>query len=398
MRPFEWNLETLMVVGAGQFSRLGEVVKPHGKRAVLVTGQHAARKHGWIDAAKASLKKAGVECFVYEGVQSNPRTVQVDAAAKVARDNRCDVVIGLGGGSVMDASKLVAAVALSGRKAADYLQGCESGAWKELLPIEKALPIVEVATTAATGAEGNTVAVITNPEAKEKCVVWGPAILPKAAIVDAEFTTTMPPDVTAGGAVDIISHVLESYLAGTDKADVQDRMTEGLMHIVMDYTGRAIKNGKDIEARENLSWASTLALCQISNAGRGTDAWPLHFIQHCAAAYCDFHHGQGIAFLMPAYLNFVKTRRPDRLAKLGKRLFNAQGADAADQFTEKFSAWLKDIGLDKGLSDFGITESQFKTIAADVVRLYGPGDGTLPGDEIGPLSTSDIVGILKAAL
>lgn len=394
MRPFEWNLETRMVFGTGEFARLGEVVKPYGNKAILVTMQKVAKKLGWIDQAKASLAKAGVECVVYDGIQSNPRTVQVDEAATLARESGCDVVIGMGGGSGMDAAKLVAAAALSGQSAADYLQGCASGAWQQLLPIEKALPIVEVATTAATGAEGNTVAVITNPETKEKCIVYGPAILPKAAIVDPQFTFTMPSDVTAGGAVDIISHVLESYLAGTDKADVQDRMTEGLMHIVMDYAERAIKDGEDITARENLSWASTLALCQVSNVGRGVDAWPLHFIQHCAAAYCDFHHGQGIALLMPAYFGFIKKRRPDRLAKLGQRLY---GADSADVFIDKFGAWISQLGLTKRLSDYGITEDQFDKIAEDATRLYGPGDGTLPGDEIGPLAKSDIVAILKGS-
>ena len=398
MRPFEWNLETKLVFGTGEFARLGEIVKPHGRSAVLVTTQRASVEFGWIDQAKASLEGAGVDCVVYSGIQSNPRSTQVDDAARLARENECDVVIGLGGGSAMDAAKLVAAVALSGRSAADYLQCCASGSWQELLPVEKALPIVEVATTAATGAEGNTVAVITNPNEKEKCVVWGPALLPKAAVIDPEFTTTVPPKLTASGAVDIISHVLESYLAGTAEADVQDRMTEGLMHIVMDYTGRAIKDGNDIEARQNLSWASTLALCQVSNVGRGVDAWPLHFIQHCVAAYCDFHHGEGIAVLMPAYFKFIKTRRPDRLGKLGARLFGAQGPNAADVFIEEFSGWIKDVGMTERLSGFGIAKEQLGAIAEDVARLYGPGDGTLPADEIGSMSKQDIIRILDDAL
>ena len=397
MRAFEWNLETKLVFGSGEYARLGEIVKPLGKKAILVTMQKIAEEQGWIKDGSESLEKSGVECVPYAGIQSNPRTTQVDEAVALAKENGCDVVIGVGGGSAMDAAKLIAGAALSDHKAANYLQGCASGAWQQLLPIEKTLPIVEVATTAATGAEGNTVAVITNPDTKEKCIVYGPAILPKAAIIDPKLTTSMPPTITAGGGVDIISHVLESYLAGTDKADVQDRLTEGLMHIVMDYTKPAMENGDDINARENLAWASTLALCQISNVGRGVQAWPLHFIQHCAAAYCDFHHGQGIATLMPAYFQFLKSRRPDRLAKLGTRLFGAQGKDAADGFITRFSEWLRALGMDRSLSEFGISKDQLETIAEDATRLYGPGDGTLPGDEIGPFSKSDIVQILEAA-
>jgi len=254
---------TQLMFGTGTLSRLGETVRAYGQKALLVTGGGSVRRTGTYDRAVDSLHAAGVELAECNGVEPNPRLSTVARGADIARREGCDVVVALGGGSAMDAAKVMAA--------AVYYQGelwemFPHGQSRRKLPTQ-ALPIVTVPTLAATGSEMNGGAVITEEESKIKSFVVAPCLYPKAAIVDPELTVSVPAEQTAYGICDLITHVTESYFNGIDGTPLQDRFAESVILTAMEWGPKALADGHDIEARTQVQWASVVALNGWAQAG-----------------------------------------------------------------------------------------------------------------------------------
>ena len=317
MLPFDFQLPTEIYFGPGKINNLGKYLKPVGKKALVVTGKSSMRRLGMLDRVTELLKKAGIESVVFEGIEPNPRHTTCDKAAALARDEGCDFVIGLGGGSAMDAAKGIAITAMTGYSIWDYVY---AGPDKPQRRIETALPIVCIPTIAATGSEADSGGIISNWETHEKTGIWGPALFPAVSIVDPELTTTCPPDYTADGGVDIITHVIESYFTSMAEAYLQDRLTEAVIKTVMKYLPRAIKDGSDIEARTHLSWSSTIALSGLVNSGRGGH-YPLHALEHVVSAHYDISHGRGLALLLPALMDYTVSARPEKFIEMGENIF-----------------------------------------------------------------------------
>jgi alcohol dehydrogenase YqhD (iron-dependent ADH family) len=396
MLNFVLHTPTKIHFGKGTVGKTGEIVKSYAQKVLLVTGRTATKKTGALDKVLDSLKSAGVEAVLFDRVEPNPRAATVDEGAALARKEQCRLIIGLGGGSAMDAAKAIATAALSGRPIADYIRGSKAGLWKTLLPVKEALPIVAIPTLAATGSEANNTAVITNWETKEKSGISGPGLFPKEAILDPELTYTVPANYTADGAVDMFTHLYEGYMTGDEQANVQDEITEGLMRNAVRYAKQAIDFPQDDEARSHLLWTSTLALLGIANAGRG-GSFPVHQMEHPLSAYYDISHGRGLAILTPAYFRqIVKADRPHRLARLGRKVFNVTQENdelAAEETIQAVVRWFKEINAFDTLANVGVRREDLRVMAEEAVRIGGRGEGFIPGTR--PLYTEDVLRIYE---
>lgn len=393
---FEFYNPTRLVFGAGSLSRLGEVAREHGKRALLVTGGGSVKKNGVYDRAVASLKAAGVAVSECSGVEPNPRITSVARGADIARKESCEVVIALGGGSTMDAAKVMAAAVLYDGDPWDLI-GHGQDDW--VIPA-RALPIITVPTLAATGSEMNNGAVISNQETKVKSFVAADCLFPKAALVDPELTLSVPQDQTAYGVCDIITHVTEGYFNGVDGTPIQDRFAEGVIINAMEWGAKAVADGRDLEARAQVQWASIVALNGFVQAGVNMLP-PVHMIEHALSAHHDITHGAGLAVVNPAWMRFAARHRPERFAQFAQRVFglSPEGRDDLSLGLEGIDAYLdflRSIGCPTRLSELGIGEELFAQYAADAVLVLHDQEGNLLGRP--PLSRADIIEVLRSAL
>ncbi len=392
----EFQNPTRLIFGAGGLKKLGEVTSTWGKKALIVTGGGSVKRNGTFDRAVESLKAAGIDYAECSGVEPNPRISSVRRGAETARKEGCDVVIALGGGSAMDASKVMAA--------AFYYDG---DPWDMILHGQprphvpsKALPVITVPTLAATGSEMNMGAVISNEETQEKSFVMSPCLYPKTALVDPELTLTVPKDQTAYGVCDLITHVTEGYFNGVDGTPIQDRFAEGVILTAMEWGPKAIADGNDLEARAQVQWASIVALNGWVNAGTNGGS-PVHMIEHTLSAYHDITHAAGLAVINPSWMRFAARHRAEKFVQFAERVFGlkAKGSDDLDcalEGIDRFEEFLKSIGCPTHLSELKIDDSQFKRYAQDTLRVMHDADGKLFGRP--PMSEEDIIAVLRAAL
>ncbi len=393
---FEYHNPTRIIFGAGSLSRLGEVTSAYGKKALMVTGGGSVKRNGIFDRAVASLKNAGIPIAECAGVEPNPRIASVARGAKIAREHDCDVVIALGGGSTMDASKVIAAAVLYDGDPWDMIgHGQEN--WH--IPTE-ALPIITVPTLAATGSEMNCGAVISNDETKVKSFVQAPCLFPKVALVDPELTLTVPKDQTAYGVCDIITHVMEAYFNGVDGTPIQDRFAEGVIINTVEWGHKAVSDGDDLEARSQVQWASIVALNGWVNTGTRYTP-PMHMIEHALSAHHDITHGAGLAIVGPAWMRFAAKHRPERFAQFAQRVFGLppegkDGTTLAMEGIDAYARFLREIGCPARLSDLGIGDALFEQYAKDAALVVHDDKGNLLGRP--PMSKEDIVSVLRAAL
>lgn len=394
---FDFQNPTKVCFGAGTLARLGELAKEFGTHAMIVTGGGSVRRSGVFDKAVASLKAAGIAVSECEGVEPNPRITSVRKGADIVRKNGCDLVIALGGGSVMDASKVIAAAALYDGDAWDLIA---HGQENRVIPT-KALPVITVPTLAATGSETNSGAVISNDETKVKSFTSAPCLFPKVAVVDPELTLSVPKDQTAYGVCDLITHVMESYFNGIDGTPIQDGFAETVIRTAIEWGPKAVANGNDIAARTQVQWAALVALNGWVQVGTQYKV-PMHMIEHALSAHHNITHGAGLAIVGPAWMRFAARHRPERFAQYARTVFGiaADGKDAATLAEEgiaAYQAFLSSIGCPLHLSDVGITdESLFPRYATDAGLVAHDADGNLLSRP--PMTVADIVGVLHAAL
>lgn len=393
---FEYHNPTRLVFGTGSLSRLGEMASQYGKRVLLVTGGGSVKRNGTFDQAVKYLKEAGMTIFECEGVEPNPRITSVKRGAATARDNACDLIVALGGGSVMDAAKVMAAAVLYDGEPWDMII---HGQPEPHIP-SKALPLITVPTLAATGSEMNCGAVISNEETKEKSFVLADCLYPRVALLDPELTVTVPKDQTAYGVCDLITHITESYFNGDGDTPIQDRFAEGAILTAMEYGPKAIADGKDLNARSQLQWAATVALNGWIQSGSGSVGYPVHMIEHTVSAYHDVTHGAGLAILNPSWMRFTAQKHPAKFVQFAERIFGltANGPDdlqCALAGIDRFEAFLQSIGCPTRLSEVDIDEQLIETYARETLRIINDGDGRLPART--PMTEADIVSVLKAA-
>ncbi len=394
---FEFNNPTRLIFGASALSRLGEVVKAHGNKALIVTGSGSVKRNGTFARAVSSLRDAGVSFVECSGVEPNPRITTVRRGADIARKEGCDVIVALGGGSTMDAAKVIAAAVLYDGDPWDMIF---HGQENVHVPTQ-ALPVITVPTLAATGSEMNCGAVISNKETSEKSFVQTPCLYPKVAVMDPELTLSVPKDQTAYGVCDLITHVTETYFNSTDNTPIQDRFAEGVILVAMEYGPKAIADGGDLEARTQIQWAATLALNGWVSTGAGGMGFPVHMIEHTVSAYHDITHAAGLAIINPSWMRFAAKANPRKFVQFAERIFGlkATGPDDLDcalAGVDRFEEFLKSIGCPTRFSELGIGGKLVETYASETLRIMNDGKGNLPG--VPSMTHEDIVNVLRAAL
>lgn len=393
---FEFQNPTRILFGAGNLSRLGDVVREYGKKALLVTGGGSVKRSGVLAKAVASLAAAGIEIAECDGIEPNPRITSVARGAAIARKEGCDVIVAIGGGSVMDASKVISAAALyDGDPWNMILHG-----QKDVYVPTEALPVITVPTIAATGSEANCGAVITNEESTVKSFIQIPLLYPKVAVMDPELTVSVPANQTAYGICDLITHVTESYFNGIDNTPIQDRLAEGVILTAMEWGPKAIANGNDVEARAQVMWAASVAL--IGWAQVGTNApYPVHMMEHTVSAYHDITHAAGLSVINPAWMRFAVKSNTAKFVQFAERIFGLKARsnsdlDCAMEGIDRFEQFLRSIGCPTRFSELGIGDDLFETYARDTLKIIHDENGRLFGRP--PMSVEDMVGVFRAAM
>ncbi|SYZ72750.1 putative NADH-dependent butanol dehydrogenase A [Candidatus Zixiibacteriota bacterium] len=397
MQNFTFFLPTKIIFGPGEIQKVGIEAKTLGEKALIVTGKRSASAFGIVNKVEDLLEKEGIGAVIYDKIEPNPRSATIDNAAKLAEKNGCDFVIGLGGGSAMDAAKGIAAAASGATPIWDYIYHGQPIVKR----ITKALPIMEIPTLAATGSEANSGAVISNWETNEKAVLGSPLLFPRVSIIDPELTITVPKDYTIDGGIDIICHVIEGFFTGADNTPIQDRFSLSVARTVMDYLPEAVEDPADIEARSQLSWSSAVALSGMVGSGRG-GAFPLHAMEHALSAHYDISHGRGLALLLPRLMEHTYPARPHKYAIMARELFGIDPEGKSELEVAKLAVdwmidFLQSVGRYIRLSDLGISdESKFGVMADDTLRIYSRNREYL--DNPKPLYKKDIIEIFRMAL
>jgi alcohol dehydrogenase YqhD (iron-dependent ADH family) len=348
-------IPTKIISGAGGFSQLGKETAKIGKKALLVTGKSSMRKSGLLDRAVLDLEKNGVEVTVFDRIEPNPRSSTIDEGAAIAREKGLDVIIALGGGSAIDAAKGIVVAAIGGKSVWHYIQSGEK--------VSGDLPkLITVPTVAASGSEANCGAVITNWETHDKCVLSDRCAYPVVSIVDPELTLTLPASPTAQGGVDIFCHLIEPYITAANPQPLTDGIVETSMKMAVDYLPRVLVKLDDLEARSQLSWASTIACSAFASLGGGDGAMTMHGMEHPLSGMYDMAHGDGLAALLPAWLRSLSDIRGKRLQKLGRNVFGEEDGIAA---VEK---WLERCGMNLRLRDMGVEKDNLAGLAANALQ------------------------------
>jgi alcohol dehydrogenase YqhD (iron-dependent ADH family) len=324
---------------------------------MLVTGLQSARKTGLLAKVTRDLENNGLEVFIFDRVMPNPRASVVDEGADIVRRKGVDLIIGVGGGSTMDAAKGIRLASAGTRPIWDYYVGIAN-----TKAVGQVMPLMLVPTIAATGSEFDAFSVITNWENHEKRALLTPHYFPNVSIVDPELTVTLPLKLTAAGGVDILLHVAENYITTSTPSLSTDGIVEGIMRVVVGTLPQALAKLDDVEARTRLSWASTVACSEVITLGGGIGYRTLHLIEHALSGRYDVTHGDGLAALLPAWMRYTLPVRKERFSSLGRNVFGEEDGIAA---VEK---WLDKVGMRLNLRALGVAPEDFEDIADNALR------------------------------
>lgn len=336
--------------GKNSVSDLGEAAQALGKKVLLMHGKGSVLKNGSYEDVKKQLKSINALVFEYSGIKSNPLVTDVDEAAKVGRENEIDLIVAVGGGSVIDSAKITAAAVASKAGAWDIMKG--------KITEPQAIPLIAVLTLAATGTEMNSIAVLQNPLTREKIGYGNKEMYPRHSFLDPSYTQSVPASYTSYGIVDLIAHSMEAYF-GEGDASLSDRFVEAIIKEAMDYGLELMDNLNDYELRARIMWAATNALNGSTSYGRKTGDWGVHALGHVLSFLYDTPHGATLSIIYPAWLKKMKDRIPDRIAELGRQLFGVKDPDAAIKGIEDF---FKRVGSPVRLNETGITKEHFEEI------------------------------------
>lgn len=393
MENFTYYIPTKVYFGRGQIKHLGPAAKEYGNKALLVHYGNASEKEQEIvQEVKTELDKSGVSYFSFTNVEPNPQIASVAQGNVIARANGVGLIIAVGGGSAIDCAKGICATAL--------YDGDPWEVVKNASLIAETIPLACVSTMAATGSEMDSAAVISNAAVNEKINFFCEDVRPKFAILDPEYTFSVPPYQTACGGVDILSHAMEVYFSNTPDTAFQNNMAEALMRTVIKYTPIAYRDPTNYEARANLMWASPWAINCFLMWGKDID-WSIHNIEHEVSAHYNVTHGAGMAAITPAWMEYMLDQ--DTVDNFVSYAVNVWGvpmvsdkmavARAGIQETRKFYA---ELGMPKNLQEIGVKKESFEAMAKGAIANNDwRGQGVIKA--IKPLAYDDMLNIIKMA-
>lgn len=369
MLDFTYMVSTKILFGRNTIKQLADEIKPYGKKILLVYGEGSIKKTGVYDSVINILARNSFVFYELSGIQPNPRISSVRQGIDLCRAQDIDCIIAVGGGSVIDTAKTIAAGFYHEGDPWDlFLLGDSS--------IEKALPIGTVLTLAATGSEMNGNAVISNEETQQKLAIHHDVLRPRFSILDPTLTFSVPMNQTAAGVVDVFSHVLEQYFSPTKEAFVQNRIAESLLLTCIHYGPIALRDPTNYEARAQLMWTSSLALNGLLGYGRITD-WATHGIEHAISAAYDVTHGVGLAILTPHWMEYVlSTETLDKFVEYAGNVWKIQGNDdvaVAKKAIEKTQKFFVSLGMPTTLREVGVKQEKLEEIAKKTVMYRDVG-------------------------
>lgn len=389
MDNFTYYSPTRYVFGRGVEDQTGSLAAQLlGMNVLIVYGCGSAVRSGLLDKVKASLDKASVSHADLSGIEPNPTDDRVRQGIQVVRDNKLTGILAVGGGSAIDTAKAIAAGAVYDGDFWDFYEGTAT--------VENALPVGVVLTIPAAGSEGSGNSVITRREGMKKISLrtdhW---LRPKFAVMNPEYTFTLPPYQTASGIADMMAHIFERYYSPTLDVEITDRVAEGVLKAIIEEAPKVMARPDDYQARANIMWSGTLAHNGICGCGRKED-WVSHFMEHEISSVYGVTHGAGLAVVMPAWMMFMAQNNPRKVAQMARRVFGNTSHDdktAALEGVSALKAFFGSLGLPVTFAALGVENPDIPLL---VRRLHEN-----KGDVIGgymPLTAKETEQIYRLAL
>ncbi len=344
---------TKLHFGQNVVNNLGLAAAELGKKALLVYGGGSVLRNGSYHDTVRQLENKGIVISEFNGIKPNPRVEDVAVGAKLGRENRVDMVVAVGGGSVIDSAKIIA-ICIS--------ENCDP--WdvmtRKHLPTSSS-PLIAVLTLAATGSEMNSVAVLQNSQTREKIGFRNDLMYPVHSFLDPAYTLTVPEDHTAYGIVDLVTHCMEAWF-GFGDASLSDRFVVTIIQEALKYGPALMKDRQNYELRERIMWAATCALNNMTMYGRTSGDWGVHAFGHTLSFLYDTPHGATLSIMYPAWMKVLRERAGDRIIELGKALFNVSNVD---ETIENLTSFFITLGSPVTCKEAGIDDSK----KADILSL-----------------------------
>lgn len=358
MVDFTYHNPTKIEFGKEKENLIGaEIAKENITKVLLCYGSERIKSDGLYEKVTSALKAKGITWVELSGIVSNPKLTKVNEGIALAKKEKVQAVLAVGGGSVLDSAKTIAVGALHVNDVWDFFVGKAT--------IEKALPIYAIMTLAATGSEMNGYAVVTNDAAAQKYHIHSELIYPRLSILNPELTKSVPNDYLAYSAVDIIAHVIEGYFTAPDQPHFQSRMVEGIIQTVMETTEILLKNPEDYNARAEFTWVATQALNGSTTAGTNPTGFPNHMIEHSLSALFNIAHGAGLAIVIPAWMKWFHTQNPAQFKRFAQKIF---GKESAEEGIVELKKWFAKIGAPVSLADASISADSITAIASNAAQ------------------------------
>jgi NADP-dependent alcohol dehydrogenase len=365
MQDFTFQNPTKIIFGAGAAEKVAAACAEYGNKVLLVTGKNSVRESGLLDRVLGNLKSAELDVTLFEGVRANPVLSHLRMGIEIARTNKVNIVLAVGGGSVLDTAKAIAA-------------GCllDSDVWDlfvSRVEPKAALPLVTILTLAATGSEMNGGSVVTNEETSEKYFFGSMYTYPRVSFLDPSLTLSVSAAQTANGISDSFAHVIEPYLNNMDPRPLlQMEISEAILRTARDTSVRLMSDLHDLDARAEFMWTATMALNGVTFAGVGPAAWPLHMIEHSVSAVMDVAHGAGLSALFSGWANWKLDQDGCedfawRLTRLGEKVFAVESPSPKKTIVAVMD-WFNSYNSPSCLKDAGVTRNSLNEIADNATR------------------------------
>lgn len=376
---FNYYNPTKIYFGKTALNNLKKELANYGENILLVYGKNSIKKNGLYDKVMEILKESNKKVVELQGIKSNPTYTQMMEGARLVKENNVDLILAVGGGSVIDCSK---GIAVSAYSEEDPWQKY----WVDCKRVDnKVIPVGSILTMVGTGSEMNGGSVITNEEKMLKNGRVFPAnVYPKFSILNPEYTYTIPKNQMVSGIFDTLSHLMEQYFSGDDN-NTTDYIIEGVMNALIDNARVAIENPMDYEARSNIMWCATLGLNTVTGLSKEQD-WEVHMIEHQVGAYTDCPHGIGLAIVSVPYYRYIYKYGLDKFVRFAKKVWKIHEKDMSkDEIAlagiEKLSDFIKELGIPTTLREIGATEEMLPLIA-NSTEIMDSGYKKLTADEI----------------
>jgi NADP-dependent alcohol dehydrogenase len=355
MYNFEYQNPVRIIFGKGEISKTGMNI-PEGSKILLTYGGGSIFNNGVYEQVKASIK--GFEVIEFGGIEPNPHYETLMKAVEIAKNEGITFLLSVGGGSVLDGTKFIAA-------AARFTKG---DPWKILsrrAPVLEAIPIGAVLTLPATGSEMNSGAVVTRVEYQEKLSFLSPFVMPLFSILDPEVMFSLPERQIANGIVDAFVHVIEQYLTFPVNSPIQDRFAESILKTLVEEGPKVLANRSDYDANANLMWSTTMALNGLIGVGVPQD-WATHMIGHELTAYHGIDHARTLAIVLPGIMHIKREQKTDKILQLGERVWGVLEGDVDERINltiQKTVEFFESVGVPTRLSAYNLSTETIDTIA-----------------------------------